>query len=73
MESLSNELDNASRGPRLEDDFERPIEMMKMENGDANMVLMNGRLIGEEPSNQMVIVKHSGVDVPAIGRLSTRK
>ncbi|MBA0784785.1 hypothetical protein Gotri_026223 [Gossypium trilobum] len=48
-------------------------KVMKMENGDAGMKLMSGRLIGEEPSNQIVIVEHGGVDVPTVGGLSTKK
>ncbi|MFQ6629522.1 hypothetical protein Gotur_006904 [Gossypium turneri] len=73
VEFLSKEPDNASRGLGLEDDFEVPIEVTKMENGDAGMKLMSGRLIGEEPSNQIVIVEHGGVDVPTVGELSTKK
>ncbi|PPD76707.1 hypothetical protein GOBAR_DD26371 [Gossypium barbadense] len=68
VEFLSKEPDNVSRGLGLEDDFEVPIEVTKMENSDAGMKLMSGRLIGEEPSNQIVIVEHGGVDVPTVGR-----
>ncbi|MBA0856500.1 hypothetical protein Goshw_029462 [Gossypium schwendimanii] len=73
VEFLSKEPDNASRDLRLEDDFEVPIEVTKMENDDTGIKLMSGRLIGEEPSNQIVIVEHGGVDVPTVGGLSTKK
>lgn len=73
VESLLKELDNASRGPGLENNFELHMEVMEIENGDAVIDSMSGRRVGEEPSNQMVIAEHGGVDVPVVGGLLARQ
>ncbi|KAH1038181.1 hypothetical protein J1N35_039924 [Gossypium stocksii] len=73
VESLSKELDNASRGLGLENNFEVHMEVMEMENGDAGIDSMSERPVGEEPSNQIVIVEHDGVDVRAVGGLLARQ
>lgn len=73
VESLSKELDNASRGPGSENNFEVHMEVTEMENGDAGIDSMSGRPVGVEPLNQIVIVEHGGVDVPGVGGLLARQ